>query len=144
MTVANHFQLQWIREVLADGTVTGNQVTFQYDSTTGRLGSVSSHDGRSVSYTHTVVQSQGIDLTDGNLIRVDGLEDVVSNYRYEDSNFLHALTYMQKGIGTTPYINEYDPKLKKLLNKPLAIRFSILFIKVIPLPLKKPLLMQRD
>jgi len=97
-----------ISERLADGTVTGRGVDFAYDATTGRLVSITASDGRVVAYEHDVLEVDGVPLTQGNLIRVLGLEGIVETYTYDDPNDAHNVTSIQRGQGTTPYVNTYD------------------------------------
>ncbi|MBR9804890.1 RHS repeat protein, partial [bacterium] len=104
MTVAYVYRLERIEERLASGQLTGNYVTLAYNTVTGRLSSVSSHDGRQVNYIHDVVNT---DQTTGNLVRVDGLEGKVSSYGYNDPNDNHNLTDMQHDANSLPHINVY-------------------------------------
>ncbi|WHI47267.1 RHS repeat-associated core domain-containing protein [Microbulbifer sp. VAAF005] len=109
MTVAYSYQLQKIEERLADGSLSGNYVSFSYDSDTGRVTQAVDHTGRTVVYSHdTLDDSEGNTLTSGNLIKVTGLEGLVSTYKYEDSNDSHNLTYFQVGENATPYEETYD------------------------------------
>ncbi|WP_444930348.1 RHS repeat-associated core domain-containing protein [Microbulbifer sp. SSSA002] len=109
MTVAYSYQLQKIEERLVDGSLSGNYVSFSYDSDTGRVTQAVDHTGRTVVYSHdTLDDSEGNTLTSGNLIKVTGLEGLVSTYKYEDSNDSHNLTYFQVGENATPYEETYD------------------------------------
>ncbi|WP_444893968.1 RHS repeat-associated core domain-containing protein [Microbulbifer sp. TRSA001] len=109
MTVAYSYQLQKIEERLADGSLSGNYVSFSYDSDTGRVTQAVDHTGRTIVYSHdTLDDSEGNALTSGNLIKVTGLEGLVSTYKYEDSNDGHNLTYFQVGENATPYEETYD------------------------------------
>ncbi|WP_444935804.1 RHS repeat-associated core domain-containing protein [Microbulbifer sp. JMSA004] len=109
MTVAYSYQLQKIEERLADGSLSGNYVSFSYDSDTGRVTQAVDHTGRTIVYSHdTLDDSEGNALTSGNLIKVTGLEGLVSTYKYEDSNDSHNLTYFQVGENATPYEETYD------------------------------------
>ncbi|WP_444944676.1 RHS repeat-associated core domain-containing protein [Microbulbifer sp. ZKSA006] len=109
MTVAYSYQLQKIEERLADGSLSGNYVSFSYDSDTGRVTQAVDHTGRTIVYSHdTLDDSEGNALTSGNLIKVTGLEGLVSTYKYEDSNDSHNLTYFQVGENATPYEETYN------------------------------------
>lgn len=109
MTVAHSFQLQKIEERLADGSLSGNSVSFSYDSNTGRLTQIVDHNGRTVSYAHDeLIDGEENTLTSGNLLQVQGLEGVVSTYKYEDNNDNHNLTYYQIGVNATPFEQTYD------------------------------------
>jgi RHS repeat-associated protein len=103
--VARLPQLESIHEVLADSTVTGREVTFTYNSTTGRLETATDDNGRSVSYVHDVVSPN---LTKGNLVQVVGLEGIEDTYAYADPNDPHNLTSSTLGQGTTAWVNTYD------------------------------------
>lgn len=81
--VAYTYQLEYIREKLAGGGLSGNYVYFTYNADSGRLSSIQSNDGRTVTYHHD--NNAGL-LTKGNLESVDGLEGVVSTYVYDDTN----------------------------------------------------------
>ncbi|MCP4128267.1 MAG: hypothetical protein GY753_14575, partial [Gammaproteobacteria bacterium] len=108
MTVAMTWQLKTIRERLADGTLSGNQLTLSYSATTGRLQSVTDQSGRSVTYTHDELDDgQGNTLTAGNLIQVDGPEGMISSYQYNDTNDNHNLTGIQKYSQAEWVINTY-------------------------------------
>ncbi|MCP4304226.1 MAG: hypothetical protein GY788_04945, partial [bacterium] len=89
LTVARVYQLDRIYEQLADGTVTGREVTFEYDGTTGRLskattGSVANGNLREVDYVHDTYLSS----TQGNLtevhLPVDATDEIVETYGYPD------------------------------------------------------------
>ncbi|MCG8590726.1 MAG: DUF6531 domain-containing protein, partial [Proteobacteria bacterium] len=108
LTVSRAPQLEQIAEKLADGTVTGRSVTFAYSPTTGRLTSVTASDGRVVHYEHDTVDVDGQTLTQGNLVRVVGLEAIEEAYAYEDPHDVHNVTSIQHGQGTTPVVNTYD------------------------------------
>jgi RHS repeat-associated protein len=110
ITVAYMFQVTRVQERLADGQLSGVFIDFTYDSTTGRVSSATSSDGRSVSYQHDESQNG---LTEGNLIQVNGLENFVSTYLYDDkvNNVFqdrHNLTSYVHGTGTTPRLLTYD------------------------------------
>ena len=51
--VANNYRLERVEEFLADGNSTGRFITLGYDADSGRLITVTSYDGRVVSYDHT-------------------------------------------------------------------------------------------
>ncbi len=112
MVVAYVYHLSRIRERAADGSLTGRNVDFGYDPATGRLTSVTVDDGRSLGYSH----DETAGATRGNLVQVDGLEDIVSTFGYED--FVpsqpgtyrddHNLTQIQHAQGETPVVNTYD------------------------------------
>jgi RHS repeat-associated protein len=104
MTVAQNFRLTRIEERGANGALTGNYVTFEYDESTGRLASVTSSDGHSVTYQHDVSGS----LTLGNLIQVNGLEGGVASYAYADPLDPHNLTGITSAVGRAPVVNTYD------------------------------------
>lgn len=108
MMVASPYHVTAIRERLANGDLTGREVTFAYDPDTGRVMSVTSHDGREVEYHHEEVVVGPETLTNGNLDEVTGLEGVIEAYAYTDPNDSHNLTSIQLGQGTTPYVNGYD------------------------------------
>jgi len=105
MTVAYHHRLTKIAERMVDGNLSGRYVNFTYHPTTGRVLTVASSDGRSVSYAHDET-SDG--LTQGNLVQVTGLAGLISNYTYADGNDTHNLTSIQEGLSSTPYLNTYD------------------------------------
>ncbi|MCP3671232.1 MAG: RHS repeat protein, partial [Gammaproteobacteria bacterium] len=108
ITVALIWQLQTMRERLAEGTLSGNQVTLSYSATTGRLQSATDQSGRSVTYTHDeLADGQGNMLTAGNLIQVDGPEGVISSYQYNDTNDNHNLTGIQEDSQAEWVINTY-------------------------------------
>jgi len=105
MTVAYTYRLTRIAERWADGTLSGRFVDFAYDETTGRLTTATASDGRVVGYVHDVAAGG---LTTGNLVQVNGLEGLVAEYRYEDPNDTHNVTYIREGAGTTPVLNTYS------------------------------------
>jgi RHS repeat-associated protein len=111
ITVAYVFQLTKIEEKPADGS-SGNSVTLSYNPTTGRLASITSNDGRTVSYVH---DDAGGGLTKGNLIQVNALEGVVSTYKYEDIDAStleykdhHNMTEIKHSADSTPIQLIYD------------------------------------
>jgi len=104
MTVAYTYQLTRIDERAADGVLTGNYVAIAYDTNTGRMGSVTSSDGRTISYVH----DETAELTQGNLVQVNGLEGIVSTYAYDDPDDSHNITSVTNETGETPYVNTYD------------------------------------
>ena len=104
MTVAYFYRVTRIDERAADGVLTGNYVTFAYDGSTGRLTSITSSDGRVVSYVHDTTSG----LTKGNLTQVNGLEGIDTTYLYTDASDTHNLTSVQKQAGATPLVSTYD------------------------------------
>ncbi|MCP4490587.1 MAG: hypothetical protein GY820_25220, partial [Gammaproteobacteria bacterium] len=109
ITVSRTWQLESIQERLADGSLSGNQLTLVYSSTTGRLQNISDQDGRSVTYTHDELDDgTGNILTSGNLVQVEGLEGVISSYQYLDPNDSHNLTGIQKDSQADWVINSYN------------------------------------
>lgn len=100
----------------ANGAV-GNNVTFAYNQNTGRISTITSNDGRVVTYQHDIT---GDGKTLGNLTGVDGLDGKVSIYKYEDTyrNFrneivyhdYHNITHIQEGLNATPAIITYNSK----------------------------------
>jgi RHS repeat-associated protein len=104
ITVAYLYRLTRIDERGANGVLTGRFVTFQYNTTTGRLTSVTANDGRTVSYVHDTAGT----LTRGNLIQVNMLDGQVATYGYTDPNDDHNLTSIVKAAGRTPIVNVYD------------------------------------
>lgn len=88
ITVAYVYQLTQIRERLASGVLSGNSVDLTYDPVNGRLDSITSNDGRTVSYDF---DDAGNGQTKGNLVQVNGLEGVVSSYKYEDVVDINAV-----------------------------------------------------
>ena len=112
MTVAFNYQLTKVEERLANGSLSGNFIDFSYHSTTGRLTSATSNDGRTITYTHDVANAT---LTLGNLVGVTGLEGLISTYQYDDrdaSNEIqdyHNITSIQEG-NTAPYVEKYDER----------------------------------
>lgn len=102
--VSEAYRLVSIQERMADGTLTGQSVSLHYHESNGRLDKIVANDGREVSYTHDLTTSNKY----GNLLQVNGLGGMVYTYKYEGFYDPHNLTYVQKGTGTTPYINQYD------------------------------------
>ncbi|MCF6264821.1 MAG: hypothetical protein L3J24_14710, partial [Xanthomonadales bacterium] len=98
------YRLTRIQERNKDGALTGYFVDFSYNDTTGRLLEATSSDGRSVSYTHDEVDG----LTSGNLIEVNGLENIVQSFAYTDTNDEHNVSSIQTSADATPVINIYD------------------------------------
>jgi len=100
----------------ASGAV-GNNVTFAYNQGTGRISTITSNDGRVVTYQHDLTVDG---KTLGNLTGVDGLDGKVSIYKYEDTyrNFrneivyrdYHNITHIQEGLNATPAIISYNSK----------------------------------
>ncbi|MCL4685981.1 hypothetical protein KJ059_14655 [Myxococcota bacterium] len=110
MVVASTYRLETVVEVLADDTGTGRSVSFAYDPESGRLASVTSYDGRTVTYGHEPPEAgYPQNLTNGNLGQVTGLEGIVSSYEYQDPEDSHNLTHIQEGQGTATVVNTYDP-----------------------------------
>ncbi len=102
LMVAELYQLTKIEERTKDGTKTGRQLEFQYDSATGRLTTVESDDGRQVKF----FQTSDVETEDrGDLARVEGLEGIDSNYLYDSD---HNLTQFEDALGETPTVNVYD------------------------------------
>ncbi|MDO3382376.1 RHS repeat-associated core domain-containing protein [Gilvimarinus algae] len=110
MTVASTYQLERIEERLADGTLTGNYIRFEYNPVTGRVVKAIANDDREVTYVHNTFTHKDQNLTNGNLETVNGLEGIVTQYKYEDPYDSHNLTSSQVGEGATPVINVYDEK----------------------------------
>ncbi len=108
ITVASNYRLTRIEERTADGVLSMRAVDFAYDATTGRLLSVTADDDRVVSYVHDQTPDS---LTLGNLETVNGLDGLVSSYRYDGVNGgdIHNITSIQEG-STTPYVNQYDTR----------------------------------
>lgn len=104
ITVAYLYRLTRIDERGANGILTGRFVTFQYNTTTGRLTSVTANDGRTVSYVHDTAGA----LTKGNLVQVNMLDGQVATYGYTDPNDAHNLTSIVEAAGRTPVVNVYD------------------------------------
>jgi RHS repeat-associated protein len=118
--VAYDYRLTKISERLANGTVTGNEVTLSYHPSghpsEGRLSKIKATapgDQREVTYIHDATSS----AKNGNLLTVNGLEGIVSTYVYndlaDDGNTIqdpHNVTSIQIGTGRTPFVNEYDDK----------------------------------
>jgi len=111
MVVSFYYQLTKIEEKPADGSA-GNYLDLSYDPTTGRLTRIDSNDGRFVSYEHDAT----LGLTLGNLVKVNGLENVTSTYKYEDKDAqnviqdYHNITYIQEGVDSAPIIEKYDDR----------------------------------
>jgi RHS repeat-associated protein len=105
LTVAYNYRLTRIDERGADGVLTGHLITLAYDDASGRLTTVTTNDGRSVTYGHDV-QPGG--TTRGNLTRVNGLAAIVSDYQYNDPNDLHNVTQDTPVLGKAGYVNTYD------------------------------------
>lgn len=110
VTVAYVHQLTKIQEIPADGS-TGNYVDLTYNATTGRLETLTSNDGRIVSYVHDITAS----LTKGNLVQVNALEGVVSTYVYDDKDPVtlairdhHNITEIKHSVDRTPIQLIYD------------------------------------
>lgn len=101
--VAYDYRLVKVEERLADGALTGRNVTVTYNDTTGRVTGVVASDGRSVSYVHDQTNSP----SNGNLLEVNGLEGHVSRFGYNDPLDPHNVTEFEIG-GLAPYINTYD------------------------------------
>ena len=104
MVVAYQYRITQVQERAADGVLTGNHVDFNYDGSTGRLSSVVASDGRTVSYVHDSLAG----ATSGNLITVNGLENIVKTYQYTDPNDSHNLTSIQEAVGETAWVSVYD------------------------------------
>ena len=131
MTVAYVHRLIRVEERTADGNLTGNAVDLTYDETAGRLTSITSNDGRQVTYVH----DQTAGPTQGNLIQVNGLENIVSTYQYQDPDDAHNLTSIQEGAGTTPHINVYDEQDRVIRqdygNRSIDFDYAVDFTKTI-------------
>jgi len=89
---------------------TGNFVTFAYKPDTGRVDTITSNDGRVVSYQHDVTTDN---KTLGNLIGVTGLDNKVSIYKYEDQvgavfQDYHNITHIQEGVNALPVNITYN------------------------------------
>jgi hypothetical protein len=93
---------------LFDGGLTGHAISFAYDDTTGRMTTTTASDGRVVTYRHDQINDGGSLLTSGNLVQVDGLEGIVSQFEYTDPNDTHNVTSIQEAPNTTPVINVYN------------------------------------
>jgi YD repeat-containing protein len=117
MIVAYHYQIEDMEEEFADGTATGRSIHFDYDPTTGRLTSATTHDGRRVRYEHD--DDLGPGQTRGNLERVihelGGGEEIVATYGYDtalpvrdNGGDPHNLTLTQEGQGTAATQRIYD------------------------------------
>ena len=110
-TTAMTYRLTSIAERLANGTLTGNSVAFEYSDSTGRLTKITSNDGRTITYKHDILSDEGGNkLTAGNLIEVNGLEGLNSYFAYEDSNDNHNITKIQIGDDKAAVVNRYDSK----------------------------------
>ena len=119
LVVAYVYQLEWIQERLADGTLSGRTLDLDYDAVTGRLIQITSHDGRVVDYDHAAYEATpGMPstlTTLGNLEGVTGLASsvndaahrVVSTYGYNDGTNNHLLTDVQDGANREPTVNVY-------------------------------------
>jgi len=112
ITVAYAYQLTKIRERLASGSLSGNEVNFTYDPVTGRLQDITSNDGRTVTYQF---DDAGPGATKGNLVQVNGLEGVVSTFKYEDIDpgtlqykDHHNITEVKHTADSEAIILEYD------------------------------------
>jgi RHS repeat-associated protein len=123
MTVAQNFRLTRVDERGANGALTGNYVTFEYDESTGRLTSITSDDGRTVTYQHDVSGS----LTLGNLAQVNGLEGVVASYAYADPLDPHNLTSITSATGRTPIVNTYDAQDRVIAQEEGTRRMDIAY-----------------
>ncbi len=101
--VSYDHQLIRIEEWNYANSSTGRFVDLSYQSTTGRLSSISDFSGRTVSYGHDI---------NGNLVRIDFPEGLYTSYTYGDPNDIHNITEFKQGYGTnaakTLYSNEYD------------------------------------
>jgi RHS repeat-associated protein len=104
MVVAHDHRLTRIDERGTDGNLTGRYVTFAYNSTTGRVTSVTANDGRTVTYEHDITSG----LTRGNLVEVNRLDGTVQSYGYTDPNDQHNVTSITEAVGRTPVVNTYD------------------------------------
>ena len=100
--VSSDYRLTKIQERLADGTLSGNSVSFTY-AANGRVDKITASDGREVSYEFDTSNSGKY----GNLTQVNGLDGLTSIYEYNDPNDLHNVTSVQKGMDS-PYVNTYD------------------------------------
>ena len=131
MITSYHYQVTRIQERLADNTLSGHYVDFAYSPTTGRLTQAAASDGRVISYEHDTTAG----LTRGNLTRVVGLEGYESIYKYEDPNDDHNLTWNQYGVGTTPFIMQYDNEDRVISqqfgNDMRSFDYQIPFIKTV-------------
>ncbi len=111
ITVAYTHRLEKIEAFRVGGAATGKYVTFNYNETTGRLTGITSSDGRTVTYLHDV--STGINR--GNLEQVNGLEGIVTTYKYEDyvagttnHQDYHNITEIKNSVDSTPILLEYN------------------------------------
>ena len=106
--LAYSHRLKVIKEVTADGRVSGRHVQFSYDEDTGRLLFVEAHDGRRIDYEQEMIDTGSTSLPTGNLTKVIGLEGIEQVYAYESPNGPHLLTSVQDGQGMVPVVNVYD------------------------------------
>ena len=115
ITVAYVYHLTQLRERLASGDLSGNYVNLNYHPVTGRLIDIASNDGRTVTYTY---DDAGSGKTKGNLVQVNGLEGVISTFKYEDvvdinanpvvyKNY-HNITEVRHTQNSEPIKLEYD------------------------------------
>ena len=105
LTIAYVYRVTRIDERGADGVLTGHFVTFAYNETTGRLSSVTTNDGRTVSYLQDVAN---VTATKGNLIQVNGLEGITATYTYADPLDPHNVTAVVDAPGLAAVVNTYD------------------------------------
>jgi len=98
LVVAYDYRLSRIEEKNAGGSVTGVWVSFQYESGTGWLSSISDSAGRTVYYSHDSI---------GNLASISG-PGGSATYGYNDSADRHRLTNIDEGSGEI--VNTYDAK----------------------------------
>ena len=96
LVVAYDYRISMITEISANAVPTGVSVVFQYDSSSGRLVSITDSLGRSVSYTYDSI---------GNLTSVT-TPTAKATYGYTNSSNKHFLTTIDEGDGT--YTNTYD------------------------------------
>jgi len=123
MTVAYNYRLTRIDVRGRDGVLTGHFVSFSYDETTGRLLSVSTDDGRSVSYRHDVSGTGTL----GNLVQVSGLAGLTATYAYADPNDPHNLTSITPAAGRTPIVNTYDASDRVIVQEEGTRRMDIAY-----------------
>jgi len=89
----------------------GSFVDLAYDANTGRLSSITANDGRVVTYQHDVTADG---KTRGNLTGVQGLDNKVSIYKYEDKDATeviqdyHNITHIQEGLNALPALITYN------------------------------------
>lgn len=119
MVVAYNYRLNRIDERGADGVLTGKYVTFAYNNTTGRLLSLTTSDGRTITYTHDTTGG----LTQGNLKTVQGLKGIVSTFEYTDPYDPHNLTSIQEESGAPAVINKYDDQ-DRVFQQTIGPRFT--------------------